>query len=295
MKESIKTSLQLLLIALTLGACTQLPSDQTPGTAPSAQSTPEPTQAPASTAPPSSQPSAQPTTAATAAPSAEPTAAASQAPNPEPSQASATPAPTASPEASVSPVPTPTPTATSTSSSSGGGGSGGGSRTRTIAYTQIERLARPAVNEGLLISNNLLNLWNMVPPSVDLTDAASGIAGEVTTVLMALGNNQADVNALFTALLPDVMRIDTTRTSGYVSSNGVDLDNVTADLRPIGGRMIEDDVIDVTLQLAVKDGAPFNPAIPGLESDNVSYAGPNANGTAHQPVMADFPYLAAPN
>ncbi|HEY9841802.1 MAG: DUF4331 family protein [Candidatus Sericytochromatia bacterium] len=292
MKESIKKSLQLLLITLALGACTQLPSEQTPGPAPSAQSTPEPSQAPASTAPQSSQPSAQPTTAASSAPSAEPTTAASQAPNPEPSQAAATPTPAASPEASVSPTPTPTPTATS---HSGGGGSSGGSRTRTVAYTQIERLARPAVNEGLLISNSLLNLWNMVPPTVDLTDAASGIAGEVTTVLMALGNNQADVNALFTALLPDVMRIDTTRTSGYVSSNGVDLDNVTADLRPIGGRMIEDDVIDVTLQLAVKGGAPFGPAIAGLESDNVSYAGPNANGTGHQPVMADFPYLAAPN
>lgn len=162
-------------------------------------------------------------------------------------------------------------------------------------FTQVERLGRPAINEGLLITNDLLNTWNMVPPSVDLTSAAKPIADEATAVLKALGNKDEDVAGLFKALLPDVMRIDTTRTSGYAGSAPGKLDNVTKDLRPVGGRMLKDDVIDVTLILAVPGGAPAGAAVDGLESDNVSYDGPNANGTSHKPVLSDFPYLAAPN
>lgn len=191
---------------------------------------------------------------------------------------------------SSSPTPTPTPTATPRSS-----GGGGGSSSRRDDYIQVERLARPAINEGLIISNNLLNTWNSVPPSVDLTSAAAPIATEATAVLAALGNDQNTINALFTALLPDVMRIDTTRVSGYIGSAPGMLDNVTSQLRPIGGRMIEDDVIDITLALVVPGGAPGASPLPGFESDGVSYAGPNAGGSGHKPVLSEFPYLAAPN
>lgn len=162
-------------------------------------------------------------------------------------------------------------------------------------FVQMERLGRPAINEGLLITNDLLNTWNMVPPTADLTPAAKPIADEATAVLKALGNNDAQVAALFKALLPDVMRIDTTKKSGYVGSAPGLLDNVTADLRPVGGRMIKDDVIDVTLLLAVPGGGPAATPIANLESDNVSYDGPNANGSKHKPVLDSFPYLAAPN
>lgn len=161
----------------------------------------------------------------------------------------------------ATPTPTPTPT----------------------VFMQMERLARPAINEGLIISNNLLNTWNMVPPSADLTAAAQPIANEATTVLMALGNDQNQVNALFTALLPDVMRIDTTIASGYTAGN------TTAQLRPIGGRLIEDDTIDLTLALVVPGGAPGGAPIANIETDNVEY-----NDT-HAAVQANFPFLAAPN
>lgn len=188
---------------------------------------------------------------------------------------------------------------------SGGGGGGGIPPAPTatpvptptpVMFVQMERLARPAINEGLIFTNDLLNLWNAVPPSVDLTPAAQPIAAEATAVLMALGNNQTQVNALFTALLPDVMRIDINRVSGYVTSRGgAPLDNVTAQLRPVGGRRIVDDVVDITLQLIVPNGAPGGAAIANVESDNVTYAGPNAGGTGHKPVLATFPYLPAPN
>jgi hypothetical protein len=189
-------------------------------------------------------------------------------------------------------MPSAAPSAMPTSGNTGGM-TGDGSPAAT--YMQMERLARPAINEGLIITNDLLNTWNMVPPTADLSDAAKPIATEATTVLKALGNTDEQVAGLFKALLPDVMRIDTTRPSGYAGTKENPLGNVTKDLRPIGGRMITDDVIDVTLQLAVPGGGPTGTPVAGLESDNVTYAGPNANGTGHKPVLGEFPYLAAPN
>lgn len=176
-----------------------------------------------------------------------------------------------------------------------GGNTGGATGGTTAQYMQMERLARPAINEGLIITNDLLNTWNMVPPATDATDAAKPIAAEATTVLKSLGNSDEQVAGLFKALLPDVMRIDTTRASGYAGTKDNPLGNVTKDLRPVGGRMITDDVIDITLMLAVPGGGPTGTPIAGLESDNVTYDGPNANGTKHKPVLPEFPYLAAPN
>jgi hypothetical protein len=50
-----------------------------------------------------------------------------------------------------------------------------------VNYVQIERLARPAVNEGLVISNANLNLWNQIPPSADLSTTSSGSLNAVAT------------------------------------------------------------------------------------------------------------------
>lgn len=164
----------------------------------------------------------------------------------------------------------------------------------TGSYKQIERLARPAINEALLTTDALHNTWNSVGPSVDLTSAAKPIADEATKTLKAFGNTDAQVAKLFGALLPDVMRIDTTHTSGYAGTASAPLANVEASKGiPVGGRMITDDTIDVTLLLAVPDQT--NTAVPGLRSDNVSYDKPDANGHVHKPVMASFPYAPAPN
>src|SRR5262249_2372001 len=67
----------------------------------------------------------------------------------------------------------------------GSGLPGGGT---TTTYTQIERLARPAVNEGLIITNSNLNLFNAVGPSVDLTTAPSGVVTEALGTLTAVAN-----------------------------------------------------------------------------------------------------------
>ncbi len=155
-------------------------------------------------------------------------------------------------------------------------------------WTQIERLARPAVNEGLVLTNDYLNTLNAVDPAFEAAvlngdkaagEAAAPIIKEVSTVLSLLGNDQQRVGALLGAFLPDVMRIDTTGPSGYANA-------LNAKGSPIRGRLIKDDVIDITLSV-LSNGA--------VTTDNVSYDGPNANGTKHKPLLTEFPYLADAN
>ncbi len=155
-------------------------------------------------------------------------------------------------------------------------------------WMQIERLGRPAVNEGLVLTNDYLNTLNAVGPDFEnavLTgdkaagEAAAPIIKEVSAVLGALGNDEKRTGVLLGAFLPDVMRIDTTGPSGYANA----LNKLGS---PIRGRMIKDDVIDITLSV-LSNGA--------VTSDNTSYDGPNAGGTKHKPLVADFPYLAEAN
>lgn len=150
----------------------------------------------------------------------------------------------------------------------------------TGKYQQVERLGRPGINEGLITSNNLLNIFNSVPPTADLSPAAAPIGAEATRTLKALGNNDDRTKALLQAFLPDVMRIDTTGASGYANA-------LNAKGSPIRGRMLKDDTIDTTLSV-LTNGA--------IKGDNVSYEGTGSNpAQGHKPLEASFPYLALPN
>jgi Domain of unknown function (DUF4331) len=147
-------------------------------------------------------------------------------------------------------------------------------------YQQVERLARPAINEGLIVSNDLLNTFNSVPPTADLSSAAAPIGAEATRTLKALGNDTARTNTLLAAFLPDVMRIDTTGASGYGNA-------LNAKGSPIRGRLLKDDVIDTTLSV-LTNGA--------IKGDNASYDGNSGNpAQGHKPLESSFPYLALPN
>ncbi len=215
----------------------------------------------------------------------------------------------------------------------GGGGGTGGGATTTASFTQVERLARPAINEGLIrqIKNTILNTWNMVPPSADLSDvqAAVDIRTEAVTVLGAIqsqvqivlgytagptvanGNNAngtpghrtpaeqtARVGELAGTFLPDVMRIDTTGPSGYAAG----IMNLTTP-RPHRGRRLDDDVMDITLQVLVPGGAlepeGAGTVIEGAETDSVEYTDTIDNIPAgiriHDAIVGTFPYLPAPN
>ncbi len=151
---------------------------------------------------------------------------------------------------------------------------------RNGKYTQVERLGRPGINEGLIITNDFLNAFNSIPPTADLSDTASPVRAEAKSVLLALGNDNQRANSLLGAFLPDVMRIDTSIPSGYVSA-------VNGRGSPIAGRKLLDDTIDQTLSVL------SNGAVP---SDNVSYNGTGSNpAQGHQPLVPQFPYLAVPN
>ena len=156
-------------------------------------------------------------------------------------------------------------------------------------YVQVERLARPAINEGLVLTNDFLNALNSVGPDFEAAalagqqpaaDIAGPIVSEAKNTLLALGNSEERANALLGAFLPDVMRIDTSGPSGYAN----DLNTLGS---PVRGRMLKDDVIDITLSV-LSDGA--------ITSDNVSYEGEPGNpAQGHQPLESTFPYLALPN
>ncbi len=150
---------------------------------------------------------------------------------------------------------------------------------RTGQYNQMERLARPAINEGLIVTNDFLNAFNSIPPTADLSPAAAPVGAEAAKTLKALGNDDKRTAALLNAFLPDVMRIDTTQPSGYVKATN-------AQGSPITGRLLLDNVIDQTL--TVLTGAPT--------TENVTYVGvPGNPSQGHQPLVSDFPYLALPN
>ncbi len=161
-------------------------------------------------------------------------------------------------------------------------------------FNQVERLARPAVNEGLVVSNDFLNALNQNGPDFEAAalanqlpqaqqDAANAVVAEAKNTLLKLGNTDARANALLGAFLPDVMRIDTTQASNYDVT--IPASCLNSKGSPICGRKLTDDVIDLTLKVLTN-----NPAA----TDNVSYQGSNL-AQGHKQLAPSFPYLALPN
>ncbi|MBF2074470.1 MAG: DUF4331 domain-containing protein [Synechococcales cyanobacterium C42_A2020_086] len=151
---------------------------------------------------------------------------------------------------------------------------------RTGRFMQTEQLARPAVNEALVINQSTYALYNRIMPTRASNADVNRIANEAKTVLRALGNNEARVNALLGAFLPDVMRIDTTGPSGFANA-------LNREGSPIRGRLLGDDVVDIAFAV-LTNGA--------VTTDNVSYEGTPGNpAQGHDPLVPAFPYLALPN
>lgn len=180
-----------------------------------------------------------------------------------------------------------------------------------LNYMQIERLGRPAVNEGLLFSNDKLNAFNSIPPTLDLaTDNATvlSVLQEASAALDLVdslegANTFGDgfESQVVAGFLPDVMRIDTAKDIpvGTAAYNGdfVLVEGTQAAMLT-GGRKIEDDVADITLSYLVA-GDPSGNTV----KDNVSYQGANGNvaqghkmlnGQSAYNGAATFPFLAAP-
>lgn len=174
--------------------------------------------------------------------------------------------------------------------------------TVSVNGKQVERLARPAINEGLVVTNDFLNAFNMIPPSADLSAAASPVRAEAVKVLNAFDmlDGKMDIPAavVVTAFLPDVMRIDT-RTNIPIGKTAYNAD-LSGDKKMLtGGRKLEDDVMDITLSLLVAGDATGSAV-----TDNVSYAGVARNskqghrllnGQSQRLGPAKFPFVAKPN
>jgi Domain of unknown function (DUF4331) len=228
----------------------------------------------------------------------------------------------------------------------------------SATYVQVEQLARPGVNEVLVLSNANLEGYNATAPSFAGAPqaAVTAITNEAKTVLSALylggcllngalgltattgvhpaGATCADVgpniwtegtlagvtltgttktamgayaDRVFAQFEPDVMRLDTALTpSGYLNLCG---DPSMPQPLLCGGRLLTDDVIDITYNYFLA-GAAITPASPAqfkaLVSDGVNYSvatpggntlsTPDATNAAqgHPAISNTFPYSATP-
>jgi hypothetical protein len=139
---------------------------------------------------------------------------------------------------------------------------------------QVERLGRPGINEGLVLTNSSLNAFNSFPPTEDLNSAGdlavSTIFSEIQTTLQVItafgtlhfGSNQPGFANVSAGFIPDVLRINTENNfSPSDSSNSQDtgfthmayngdyglVGGSGAQVMLTGGRKIEDGVMNITL------------------------------------------------
>ena len=187
----------------------------------------------------------------------------------------------------------------------------GGNDAVTINYVQIERLGRPAINEGLVSANANLNAFNSIGPSLDLQTSTAAIGAVITDAAATLtafyktacalslsppnssgvtkcsgttATNDYINNVVVAGFLPDVMRINTSTASGYNAATC----GTSPGVQLCGGRKITDAVVDITYSYLL-NGDPTGASV----SNGVTYAGANTK-QGHKAVLSDFPYLAAP-
>lgn len=229
----------------------------------------------------------------------------------------------------------------------------GSSSSSTTAYRQIERLARPGINEALIISQQNLLLFNVAPPTLDLSDAAAPVRTEAVGTLTAIyagvcflkgaiapglaplvdcpatgagvlgADGKVTSNATFMTaattfastvagqFLPDVLRLNTAVTSGYLV-DATSLCGGTTGPLLCGGRYLKDPVIDITYAyllhgkqaVAYLTGASaVSPFIAPISNGVFYNAGPSVLGNGdstgnpaqgHPATLAAFPYSAGP-
>lgn len=227
-------------------------------------------------------------------------------------------------------------------------------------FAQIEQLARPGINEALLLTEAFNAGYNATAPTFAgvPADTLNAVVGEAKTVLKALylggcllnglagatADNgvhpaglkchaigpaiwladgvtltqaskdaaQAYADKVFAQFIPDVLRVDTSVASNYLTPCG----DLSSTPLLCGGRFLSDDVIDVTYNyllngaanyLSPGDGGAFDRQIIALTSDGVAFSADvakNPDGLSkpdaanaqqgHPDVSAAFPYSAPP-
>ncbi len=192
----------------------------------------------------------------------------------------------------------------------------------SVEFKQIERLARPAINEGLVRGNDNLNAFNSIPPTLDLATGNSAVLAVLVDASASLDlfdiidgtddHGDGFASEVVAGFLPDVLRIDTLASipPGTAAYNGAFVVNDSGAPMLTGGRKIEDDVGDITLSYLVAGDVT---ALSGRAiSDNTFYGGSAGNSAqGHKPLhgqtvpaapdtitpggAATFPFLAAPH
>lgn len=158
-------------------------------------------------------------------------------------------------------------------------------------YTQVDRLARPVVNEVFAtVANGRHKANNEISPSQDA--GASSLEGDINSFMKGTAGRSDAVTAVVkSVLVPDVMIADLDQAATTGAYLGVETGGATGNR--FGGRALLDDVADTSLGvvfgntvsalgLAADDGK----AIPALTTDNVGPGGKHFTTT--------FPYLGAP-
>lgn len=122
--------------------------------------------------------------------------------------------------------------------------------------SQFDRVGRPAINT-VLIGAGRKDAFNLATPNQDV----ARFTPDVLASLMSLGNTQTEAESLAGLLLPDVLTIDTSSTSGFLN-----------------GRQLANDVIDAELNLLTKGAVTGD----GVDANDKAFSN-------------TFPYLAAPH
>ena len=142
-------------------------------------------------------------------------------------------------------------------------------------YTQVERLAVPALNE-LFMDFKAHNVSNLQTPTEDAANQSKFIR----SFIQAIGRPAGIADAVISVAIPDVIQADLSKPNG--SYFGTQLAG------NFGGRRPKDDVIDVTASVVFGSAVTgiTEGAIPALTSDNV--------GPADANFLPTFPYLGNP-
>ena len=169
-------------------------------------------------------------------------------------------------------------------------GCGSSSSNGRQQFTQVDRLARPAVNEVFAtVANNRHQVNDQNNPTNDSTQLANDIQGFMTGTA---GRSQAITDVVKAVLVPDVMVANLNSGASTAAYLGVETGGATGST--FGGRKLTDDIVDTSLGVIFGGTVPALGLAPDdgkeiatLTSDNVGPGGKHFTNT--------FPYLGAPN
>jgi hypothetical protein len=167
-----------------------------------------------------------------------------------------------------------------------------------FVYNQLDRLARPAVNEVLATVTLRRHEHNDKDNPTDDSNPNAGLITDIDSFLkFPAGRSQAIRNVIESILVPDVMIADLSQ-ADHASYLGYEVTQALSGgtKSSFGGRALTDDVVDVSLGiifgntvpalgLAPDDGAE----LPTFTTDNVGY------DPAVKHTLGTFPYVGTPN